>query len=406
MIAELSGRMKFMDRLVIVAEARTGELDLFDRMQKIANAKTEDLGALLKVAGLDPRKNLRFQDWTGSSFQSNDLRDFDFTGARLLGCDFTDALIIGARFDKAEIARVGFESASQTNLRRARDWNKFAAAWRLPQKGAVTDRHLRQGMVFQDAPFAPELVVIPPGRFMMGSPEDESGRDDNEGPQHEVTIPHALAVGRYAVTFEEWDFAQDDKDWTPVTGMQPRKPDDERWGRGRRPAIDVSWDDAKAYVKWLAHRTGQAYRLLSEAEWEYACRAETATPFWWGASIKLDRANYDGNFIYAGGGSRGESRHRTVAIDSFEPNPWGLYQVHGNVWEWCEDCWRDSYKRKPENSKLSGAAWTGIGRRRVLRGGSCLSDPASLRAAKRFWNYTYVRHSTVGFRVSRTLNPC
>jgi formylglycine-generating enzyme required for sulfatase activity len=260
--------------------------------------------------------------------------------------------------------------------------------------------------VFQDAPFAPEMAVIPPGRFTMGSPKDEPGRYGDEGPRHEVTIPRPLAVGRYAVTFEEWDFAQDDKDWAAATGTKPRKPNDEQWGRGRRPVIDVSWDDAKAYATWLSHRTGQAYRLLSEAEWEYACRAGTATPFSWGGSITPEQANYNGDFIYEGGGAKGEYRAKTVPVDSFEPNPWGLYQMHGNVWEWCEDHWRDSYKKKPERLKVTGGAWTTrSGGSRVLRGGAWDVYPAFLRAAVRGRGDSGGRSGSVGFRVARTLNP-
>ncbi|MEO1277147.1 MAG: SUMF1/EgtB/PvdO family nonheme iron enzyme, partial [Pseudomonadota bacterium] len=175
----------------------------------------------------------------------------------------------------------------------------------------------------------PEMVVIPAGEFVMGSPEDEPERSKSEGPQHRVRIARSFALGRYAVTFEEYDA------FCAATGAD--KPNDRSWGRGRRPAINVSWDDANAYCAWLSEQTGADYRLPSEAEWEYACRAGTETPFWWGREITPEQANYHGNFVYAGGGAKGVYREKTEPVDAFEPNPWGLYQTHGNVLEWCQD---------------------------------------------------------------------
>ncbi len=175
------------------------------------------------------------------------------------------------------------------------------------------------------------------------------------------------------------------------------------------PVVGVSWDDAKAYASWLAEVTGRLYRLLTEAEWEYAARAGTATPFWWGPSITPAQANYDGNYVYEGGGSKGEYRQGTVPVGSFEPNPWGLYNVHGNVWEWCEDTWHDNYKGAPTD----GSAWlpkrANRGRQsnqsssRVVRGGAWSSDPGDLRSARRNWLTTEVHGSLLGFRLARTL---
>jgi formylglycine-generating enzyme required for sulfatase activity len=155
---------------------------------------------------------------------------------------------------------------------------------------------------------------------MMGSPLDEAQRHYNEGPHRLVMIAEAFAVGRYAVTFNEWDFAQTDKAWRKITGLEPRKPDDESWGRGNRPVVNVSWDDSKAYVKWLCAKTGRAYRLLSEAEWEYVCRAGTETPFWWGSSIAPDQANYDGGHAYAGGAD-GRISRKCIASGYFRSEP-------------------------------------------------------------------------------------
>ena len=155
---------------------------------------------------------------------------------------------------------------------------------------------------------------------------------------------------------------------------------------------------------WLGcrRRLAQRYRLLAEAEFEYVVRAGTTTPFWWGSSMTPEQANFDGNHVYAGGGSKGVYRAATVPVNYFEPNPWGLYQVHGNVWNWVEDCWRDNYEGAPAD----GSAWTiAECKQRVLRGGSWQSDPSLLRAARRLLvNLPKGRSSDYGFRVARTLD--
>jgi formylglycine-generating enzyme required for sulfatase activity len=206
--------------------------------------------------------------------------------------------------------------------------------------------------------------------------------------QRTVAIKAPFAVGRFAVTFAEWEAA----------GL-PHKPDDQGWGKGRHPVIDVSWEDARAYAKWLSGKTGKSYRLLSEAEWEYCCRAGTSTAFWWSGPISTQQANYDGRYTF-GGGSTGGYRQRTVPVDSFEPNPWGLYQVHGNVWEWCEDNRHQNYQGAPQD----GSVWAGgDASLRVLRGGSWICDPRILRSAYRVWNQPSLRDSYLGFRLARTL---
>jgi formylglycine-generating enzyme required for sulfatase activity len=251
---------------------------------------------------------------------------------------------------------------------------------------------VKPGDVFKDCDKCPEMVVVPAGSFMMGSPVSEEHRDDDEGPQHEVTLAKPFAVGRFAVTFEEWDACAADRG---CKGYQP--PDS--WGRGRQPVIHVSWDDARAYVAWLSRKTGKTYRLLSEAEREYAARAGTRTPFWWGSKISTSQANYEGTVPYRGG-SVGEYRQRTVPVDSFEPNPWGLYQVHGNVYEWADDCYHDNYAGAPTD----GSAWvSGDCSRRVLRGGSWFFFPWDLRAANRDAYTPVSRRDHLGFRVGRTL---
>jgi formylglycine-generating enzyme required for sulfatase activity len=258
------------------------------------------------------------------------------------------------------------------------------------------------------------MVVIPAGKFRMGTTDAElaaltasyGDHFKREAPQQEVTCSQPFAVGRFAVTFDEWEAAQRDGSWPRVTGLPPRQPSDEKgWGRGCRPVIAVSWDDAQAYVKWLSAKTGQTYRLLSEAEWEYACRAGSETAFWWGDTISASQANYDATNVYWGG-SPGEYRKKTVPVDQFQPNPWGLYQMHGNVGEWCEDCWNWSYAGKPASLKATGGVWTtGDCSQRVLRGGSWYSVPPVLRSAYRSRSLATNRYGYAGFRVARTITP-
>jgi len=263
---------------------------------------------------------------------------------------------------------------------------------------------LKAGDVFRECRDCPEMVVVPAGSFTMGSPNNEPGRYADEGPQHTVSIPKPFAVGRFAVTFAEWDACVADG------GCGGYRPSDEGWGRASRPVINVSWDDAKAYVTWLGGKTGNSYRLLSEAEREYATRAGTSTPFWWGSSIELEQANYAGNFGYPSAPAKGESRQKTLTattfqtfpVKSFQPNPWGLFQVHGNVWEWVEDCPHDNYSGAPTD----GSAWTtGDCTSRVRRGGSFKFNPSPLRAARRSKGSTGLRNPDLGFRVAKTLAP-
>ncbi len=247
------------------------------------------------------------------------------------------------------------------------------------------------GESFKDCPDCPEMVIAPAGSFTMGSPENEPEHQKSEEPQHQVTFAKPFAVGRFAVTFAEWDACADDG------GCGGYKPSDQGWGRGNMAVINVNWDDAQAYVKWLSEKTGKRYRLLSEAEREYAARAGKKSLFWWGASISPDQANYDGNYTY-NGSAKGVYRGRTMPVKSFDPNPWGLYQVHGNVWEWVEDCWHEDYHNAPDD----GSAWTtGECKYRGLRGGSWIGGPQVLRAAYRA-NYDTPgdRYYDLGFRVA------
>ena len=251
------------------------------------------------------------------------------------------------------------------------------------------------GSRFADCAVCPQMVVVPAGSFLMGSPRSEPGREADEGPRHRVRLPRAFAVGVYEVTFAEWDacLRAGGCDWYPP---------DEDWGRGRRPVVNVSWEDAQRYVAWLRSRTGERYRLLSEAEWEYVARAGTTTPFHTGETISPELANYNGELTY-GAGAGGIYRRRTLPVGSFPANEFGLHDVHGNVWEWVEDCWHGSYDEAP----IAGSARSG-GRCnwRVVRGGAWFYEPRLLRSAYRSWNFAGNRSSEFGgFRVARTLRP-
>jgi formylglycine-generating enzyme required for sulfatase activity len=254
------------------------------------------------------------------------------------------------------------------------------------------ERNLKPHDTFKECDNCPDMIVVPPGTFTMGSPTSELNRASDEGPTHSVTLAQSFAVGRFEVTFDEWDACVADG------GCGGYKPDSQGWGRGNQPVINVSWHDAQAYVSWLVKTTGKSYRLLSEAEREYVTRAGTTTPFWWGDSISTNQANYNGTPY--GSGVKGEYRRRTVPVDSFEPNAWGLLQVHGNVYEWTEDCEHENYRGAPTD----GSAWTsGNCGSRMIRGGSWDYDAEYLRAASHLAYSVDTRGVWLGFRVGRTL---
>ncbi len=247
------------------------------------------------------------------------------------------------------------------------------------------------GASFHDCDACPEMVTIPPGSFTMGSPASEPERFADEGPQHQVTISRAFAAGKYEVTFDEWDTCVRDGGCGTGAG-------DKGWGRGRRPVINVSWNEAKQYTKWLSNKTGKSYRLLSEAEWEYAARAGTTTPFHAGATISPTQANYFTKVSYAGSPTATD-QGKTVPVGSYAPNAFGLHDMHGNVWEWTEDCWNADYNRAP----VDGSAWTsGKCRGHVMRGGSWFDVPRFVRSARRSRSDADDRLSYTGFRVART----
>ncbi|MCY3680909.1 MAG: SUMF1/EgtB/PvdO family nonheme iron enzyme [Gemmatimonadetes bacterium] len=232
------------------------------------------------------------------------------------------------------------------------------------------------------------MIVVPSGRFTMGSSRGEAHHEDDEEPLHRVRIDYRFAVGVYEVTFAEWYACID------AGGCGNYIPDDMHWGRGKRPVINVSWDDAQSYVRWLSARTGKTYRLLSESEWEYVARAGTETAYSWGNSIGVNRANCRGC------GSQWDDA-KTAPVGSFAANAWGVHDMHGNVREWVQDCWHDNYEGAPTDGSVWGSEEE-CGR--VMRGGSWDYGPWNLRSAGRAGGYTVnYRNEKNGFRVARDL---
>lgn len=276
---------------------------------------------------------------------------------------------------------VYFGSGNQTPIApSAERWAKGVAVVSAPQSAPAVAE------TFRDCEQCPVMVVVGEGSFTMGSPADEKGRSDDEGPRHQVKIPYRFAVGKYEITFQEWNACV-------AAGACSHQPDDYGWGKGMQPVVDVSWNDAREYVGWLTKRTGKSYRLLSEAEWEYASRARTTTRYPWGDEPGTGRANFDGS------GSKWSSK-QPATVGGFAANDFGLHDMIGNVWEWTQDCWKGNYKGAPGDGK----AWeSGDCGRRVVRGGSWDVGPDFARAASRIWYQPDSRNISLGFRLARTL---
>jgi len=236
-----------------------------------------------------------------------------------------------------------------------------------------------------------EMVAIPGGTFTMGSPENEEGRLNLESPQHQVTVP-PFFMGKYPVTQQQWR----------VVAALPKdkidlKSDPSRFKGNNLPVECVSWNDAQEFCARLSRVANKTYRLPTEAQWEYACRGGTTTPFYCGETISTDLANYNGNYTY-GQGQKGEYREKTTEVGKFPANPFGLYDMCGNVWEWCEDGWHENYINAP----IDGSAWTSLASEPVLRGGSWINSPQGCRSASRGSNVRDERddfNDNIGFRV-------
>jgi formylglycine-generating enzyme len=372
-------------------------------MRALVEHREADLRTLAGIAGFDPATDLVGADFRGADFADDDLAGFNLTRADLRGADLS-----GAR----GLHRAMFADIIEDGTTR---WPEQHAP--LP------------GAVLQEGPEAPELILIPPGSFVMGVPEAESAReksdDDNARPQQEVTIRDGFWLAKYPVTRGEFAaFVADTGHGTPggafgwVEGKRDWEHSDEFGWRNpgfeqtdRHPVVCVSHEDAEAYAAWLSRRTGRHYRLPSEAEWEYAARAGTSTARFWGD----DR---NGARQYANVADRSLAKRMkmkanreqffpwddgypfTAPVGSFQPNGFGLYDVLGNAWEWVADHWHDNYVDSPKD----GSAWITDRNdsRRVLRGGSWNNRPGGVRAGVRLRGGADFRGSVVGFRLART----
>ncbi|MGO9354716.1 MAG: SUMF1/EgtB/PvdO family nonheme iron enzyme [Mycobacterium sp.] len=262
----------------------------------------------------------------------------------------------------------------------------MVANYRPHRLTAASERALKPGDHFMEcAKDCPEMIIIPPGQFTIGSPDNQPGRVNNEGPQHTVKIAKAFAVSEFDVTFDDWDACVSVGGCPQVFA---------NFGHGRQPVINVTWDDAQRYVAWLAKMTGQPYRLLTESEWEYSARAATTTTYWWGDGLGHGNANC------IGCGSQWDNR-ATSPVGSFKPNGFGLYDVSGDVWQWVQDCFHDSYNGAPAD----GSAWvSGDCSLRADRGGSWITKgDQNMRIAFRGSYSPASRNYSLGIRVARSL---
>jgi formylglycine-generating enzyme required for sulfatase activity len=253
--------------------------------------------------------------------------------------------------------------------------------------GTTVSRRTAGGTFFKDAADLPVMCVLPAGSFAMGSPRDDPDRRDSEMPRHVVDLSSPFAIGIYQVTFGDWDMLQEH-------GLIDHVPSDSGWGRGCMPVIDVSWTDAQTYVKALSQRSGMHYRLLSESEWEYACRAGSTGSFSVGAELTIEQANCNP-------GPDSGSLDCASDVGTYAPNAFGLYDTHGNVREWVEDLWHDDYNEAPAD----GLPWTsGHSAMHVLRGGCWLDAPWFLRSAARGRGGEHDRTNFIGFRIGRDID--
>jgi formylglycine-generating enzyme required for sulfatase activity len=248
------------------------------------------------------------------------------------------------------------------------------------------------GSTFKDCETCPDMVVIPAGRFLMGASKTEKGHQPAEEPQHEVTVAAPFAIGKYEVTFDEWEAC------ALEGGCANYRPQDSGWGRGRRPVIYVSYDDAKSYLDWLRQKSGKAYRLPSEAEWEYAARGGTSTPFAAGETLAPTQANFDASSL-PDSRKPGTYQGTTVEVGSFPPNPYGLHDMEGNVFEWVEDCANKNHAGAPVDASPRG----GDCQRRIAKGGAWYYEAEFARPSARMSFPKGSRLNVIGFRVARPL---
>jgi formylglycine-generating enzyme required for sulfatase activity len=249
------------------------------------------------------------------------------------------------------------------------------------ENALVTDPENFTNFRDRDEYWCPEMVALPAGGFLMGpSTGDEAGAA-RDGPSHAVTLSRRFAIGRYPVIFDEFDY------FCTMTGY--RKPIDRGWGRGRFPVINVTWQDSQAYLTWLSEATRQQYRLPTEAEWEYACRAGTKTAYSWGEMISNNYTNYYDAKI-----------ERPTKVGEYRSNPWGLYDMHGNIYEWCND----GYRRYDSSAVVDPTGPRITGSSRAARGGSWYETAWALRSASRAFFAADSHFADLGFRCARDLD--
>jgi formylglycine-generating enzyme required for sulfatase activity len=327
----------------------------------------------------------------------------------------------------ATTSRAGGDAEQQLATRKAEEARKKAEADLPPDPAlGVTPG---SGQSFRDVlangmpcPICPDMVVVPSGSFTMGAPAGELGRRDNEGPSRQVSIPRPFAIGKFSVTRGEFAAFVNDSGYKleggcdTLSGLDWKLEPERSWRSpgfaqdDRHPVVCLSWNDAKIFAAMLAEKTGRSYRLLSEAEWEFAARAGTSTRYFFGDDDKefcrygngADLELKKNNPAYGPVLSCSDGYPFTAPVGSFLANAFGLYDMHGNAWQWVEDCYHDSYAGAPSD----GSVWKAGGcARRPIRGGSWASFPRTLRAASRFGNAVDQRRDQWGFRVGRSLTP-
>ena len=370
---ELQGMRSFASVMADILEPLGGEYASFAQ-------------ELRRGSGVPPSEESSEDDT--KKFPFEDLfEDLEYEVVKLINfpplqpCEYQSATItILDRFD--------YETAK---LEQENRWMGMRREWVISRRPAVTWGYTESLSLETGEGAGLDMIAIPGGRFLMGAPESEPESLDRERPPHEVTL-QTFYMGRYAITQAQWRV---------VAGYdrinRELDPDRSTFKGANLPVEQVSWEDAQEFCQRLSAHTGKEYRLPSEAQWEYGCRAGTATPFHFGERITTELVNYDGTFTY-NGSPKGEYRQKTIAVGSFPANDWGLYDTHGNVWEWCEDDFHDSYNGAP----IDGSAWVEIDRtetRRLLRGGSWYGNPWYCRSADRSDSSRDFIDSNVGFRV-------
>ena len=314
-----------------------------------------------------------------------------FNTALIAGCANLALTIPSVAF--AQVAPEVVDSYPKQILKERAE--RRAAEREAARNASLVDTPASAGpVVAGSSPMGIEMVVINPGSGKLGSPDFEKKRARYENPMRDTFINYRFEVSKYEITFDDWN------NCVSSGGCSGHKPDDKGWGRGKRPVINVSYNDAQNFLKWLNGKTGQNYRLLSEAEWEYVARAGQDAPFGTGFDMSAQYANFDGKAPY-GSGNPGPYLRKTQPVGKYEPNAFGVYDMHGNVYEWVEDCW---------NKDHSGAIGDGSPRTdgnckfRVMKGGSWVTHGYQTRAAARIRYVMDYRYDDYGIRIARTLN--